>query len=329
MSEKKCFCNFPIETRIDDVDLPNKIKEKLNMLDLHANPERAYSLAIYFDPAIYGDSKFYNFPVEQKHQQKGTPTVQDILSQQLNNICHAIAQFNINFQHTEIVGANFICDINRVDFCIIEDTAPEQKEKKVLSCSRIVPNMMSTLNRVEEVLKKFEKEHAEKEYKKTQEKSQHTSNMKSVDEIFIALATAILEDSSNKLTSPEKLSREMILQAQIKNDWPLEIRGSVNGFAKENCVVDVAQIDCPEFFVYVKNNGYWTLSKAATLEAAKTMILTQGYNYKDVEQVVVLHNLKNMRFKLFTENKGEIEPISKSKAHTAKRLLLRWIKSRK
>ena len=324
---KKHLCNFSIETRIDDIELPNKIKEKLYELDLHTNPEKDYSLTVHFDPAIYKESEFYNFPVERK-QQKGSPTVQDILSQQLNNICNALEPFNIKFRHTSIVGENFIYDINQVNFCILESDA-EQKASKLGRCSLIVPNMMSTINRVEELFKKIEKEEAEKECKKIQEMSQHTPNMKSVDEIFLALATAILEDSPNKLTSPGKLSREMILQAQIKNDWPLEIRGSDNVFAKENCVIDVDQIDCPEFFVYVKNKGYWTLSKTASIETAKNMILTQGYNYKSVEQVIVLHNLENVRFKLFTENKGEIEPISKSEAHTAKRLLLRWVKSRK
>ena len=121
----------------------------------------------------------------------------------------------------------------------------------------------------------------------------------------------------------------MIVEAQIVNDWPLEIRGSVGVIPKENCLIFNNQIDCPEFLVYVKRKSDWTLSKAKSLDAAKHTILHCGYNYKGVEQAIVLQGLKNLKFNLFAENNGEIEPISKSKAHTAKNLLLRWVKSRK
>ena len=338
--KRNCLCEFSIETRIDDIDLPNKIKKKINSLDLHIDPEKAYKVSAYFDIEIYNDSLFYTFPVEWKpHELKKLEKIKNnkqetektilygVLGQQIHSICKVLEPFNINFHNADIVGYN-IGDINRVDFCISEDNT-EPKESKIKLCTVVVPSLMAAFKNMEKALEIFEKEKAKEEFKKAQEKSQHTPNMKCVDEIFISLATAILEDRPDKSTSPEKLSREMILQAQIKNDWPLEIRGSVNAVAKENCVIDVGQIDCPEFFVYVKNKGYWTLNKTATLETAKNIILTQGYNYKGVEQVIVLHNLKNVRFKLFAENKGEIEPISKSKAHTAKNLLLRWIKSRK
>jgi hypothetical protein len=335
-TEPKYLCKFPLETRIDDIDLPNKIKDKLNSLNLRPDPEKVYNLSVYFSVEIYEDSEFYNFPVELKqyqidklnkhkgkNQEMWKPSIQDILSQQLNNICDALKPFNINFSTTKITGENIIDDTNRVDFCILEDNTKPTKRNTITS-SLIVPNIETTINNILEAFEKIKNDHEEMEHKKTQEKLQHTPNMKNVEEIFLALATAILEEHPNELTSPERLSREMVVQAQIVNDWPLEIRGSDGDSPKENCLIFNNQIDCPEFLVYVKSKGYWTLKKTLSLETAKDTILHCGYNYKNVEQVIVLHNLKNVRFNLFTENKGEIIPVSKSEAHTAKKLFLSW-----
>lgn len=68
--ERMYLCDFSIETRIDDIDLPNKIKDKLNSLNLLPNPEKVYVLDVSFGVAIYKDIEFYKFPVERKQWQK-------------------------------------------------------------------------------------------------------------------------------------------------------------------------------------------------------------------------------------------------------------------
>lgn len=346
MSERKEFCNFSIEAPIYDVDLPSKIKEKLDSLDLHPNPEYDYSFSVYFDAAVYEESEFYNFPVEWKEYEikklekiENNPNerrrtfLYGVLGQQIHNIRDALESYLVKFSTANIVGDDMgeINNINQVFFLIFEDSTQPPKRKNALTCSVVNPKRMGTFQNFEEACENMVKaleEQKQKEQKKAEEKAQHTPEMKSVEEIFLALATAILEDRPDKSTTPERLSREMILQGKIENDWPLEIRGSVNAEAKGRCVLDIGEIDCPEFLVYVKRKTDWTLRKAKNLEEAKKKVLTQGYNQKGVEQVIVLHNLKNLRFKLYAENRGEIEPISKSKAHTAKNLVLSWIKPR-
>ena len=51
------------------------------------------------------------------------------------------------------------------------------------------------------------------------------------------------------------------------------------------------------------------------------------YNQKTVELVIVLHKMTPVHFNLYKENNGEIIPVEKSDAHTAKKLLLNWVDS--
>ena len=245
-----------------------------------------------------------------------------------DNICDTLKPFPINFATASIAGNHLIGDINQVYISISEDVT-KKRDKKALTCSLIIPDreamIQNFVKAFEDIMKRREKE----EQKKIAEKAQHTPDIKSGEEVFLALATAILEDRPDKSTTPERLSREMILQGQIVDDWPLEIRGYFKCDAKEKCIMDMRQMDCPEFLVYVKRKNYWTLSKVKNLKEAKSKVLTQGYNYKGVEQVIVLHNLKNLKFKLYADNEWGIEPIAKSKAHTEKNLTLSWVKSRK
>lgn len=348
-TERNYLCEFSIKTRIDDIDLPNKIKDKLNLLKVLPDSEKGYVLDTSFGAAIYKDDEFYKFPVERKQWQidnleklknkkdsrKIAETIiGEVLSQQLHNICEILGTFNINCHSATIAGED-IDDINRVDFCIYEDVyaakelpsnstnKSKRKVNKVITYS-IIPHRPSTIKKLAEVLGKMVIEKSEKEYKKEQEKSKHTPNMKSADEIFTALATAILEERQNDRVSQEALFTELLSQAQVEDDWPLRIRGNAGALPNENGLTLDSQIDCPEYLVYVKRKGHWVLSKVANLEAAKFTILSCGYNQKSVEQVIVLHNLQNVRFKLFVENNGEIRPISKNEAYTAKKLLLSW-----
>ena len=347
--EKKYLCRFTVDTRIYDIDLPNKIMDKFNSLAILPDPDKVYALNVSFGVAIYEDAWFYDFPVERRQwqvdkleelKQKGDvkqvkhTIMNEVLAQQLHNICAALEPLNINYHSATIAGEDFE-DINRVDFDIYEDTsaAPEgltarqkkgkQKETKMVSHS-IVPHRPSLSKHIAEVLAQMILEDIQKMSQKEFEKSLHTPNTVRADKVFIALATAILEDQPQENASPESLSIELLRQAKITDDWPLDITGTQGVLVEENGLNLDSQIDCPEYLVYVKKKHSWTLRKAVDIAAAKRVILSAGYNLKRVEQVIVLHNLKNVRFNLFVDNDGEIAPISKSEAHTAKKLFLSW-----
>jgi len=347
--EKKYLCRFTVDTRIDDVDLPNKIIDKLSSLAVLPDPEKVYALNVSFGIVVYEDEQFYDFPVERRQwqidkledlKQKGDvkqlkhTIMGEVLAQQLHNICDALAPLNINYHSATIAGEDFE-ELNRVDFDIYEDISTDwegfsaskkkgkRKETRMVSHS-VVPHRPSLSKHIAEVLAKMILEDMQKKSEKEIEMSLHTPNLVSAGKLFTALATAILEDQPSEVVSPESLSYELINQAQIKDDWPLEIAGTPGVLIKEGGLNLDSQIDCPEYLVYVKKKHSWTLRKVMDIAAAKRVILSSGYNLKSVEQVIVLHNLKNVRFNLFVDNDGEIAPISKSDAHTAKKLFLSW-----
>lgn len=350
--EKKYLCRFTVDTRINDVDLPNKIMDKLSSLAVLPDSEKVYALNVSFGIVVYEDERFYDFPVERRQwqidkledlKQKGDvkqlkhTIMGEVLAQQLHNICDALAPLNINYHSATIAGEDFE-EINRVDFDIYEDTSAareglsatqkkeKRKETRMVSHS-VVPHRPSLSKHIAEVLAKMILEDMQKKSRKEVEMSLHTLNLVSAEKMFTALATAILEDQPSEVASPEALSYELLNQAQIKDDWPLEIAGTPGVHVEENKLNPDSQIDCPEYLVYVKKKHSWTLRKVTDLAAAKRATLSAGYNLKSVQQVIVLHNLKNIRFNLFVDNDGEIAPISKSEAHTAKKLFLSWCES--
>lgn len=135
--ERNYLCDFYIETRIDDTELPVKIKDKPGSLNLIPNPEVIYSIDVSFDAAIYKDREFYEFPVERKQWQidnlkkqnsteKAHTIIGEVLSQQLDNICKEISSFNIRYSSASIAGEDFE-NTNRVDFCIYEGSFAQKE----------------------------------------------------------------------------------------------------------------------------------------------------------------------------------------------------------
>ena len=344
--KRKYLCNFSIATNIYDTELSNKIKEKFCSLELSPNPDASYVIEISFDLKIYSDIQFYKFPVErnqaqlerlkqQTPQEKAHTIIGEVLSQQAHTICKELPTKDVPYRSVIIAGESKN-DLNRVDFCIYEDmfappkteetTSKKSKRKETIYVTySIVPDRAYIAEKGAKVLAEQILRRAEEEYRKSLEKSAHTPNMVSADKIFTALATAILEEKrENKHSSPELLAYEMVAKAHLKSDWPLEIVGN-DSFIPEKSPINVdTKIDCPEFLIFVKRKNYWSLQKVNDLSTAKHIILSNGYNQKSIEQIVVLHNLQKVSFNLFAENDGEIVPIEKSEAPNAKKLLLSW-----
>lgn len=342
---EKILCEFSIETRIDDVELSAKIKEKLCSLGILPNQETTYILEVSFDAAIYKDGNFYKFPVEwkewqlnqlnhKKPEEKGHTIIQGVLSQQLDKISQEVDSFQIPYQRASIIGED-LGDLNRVDFCIFEDPNPQKesdtsggkksrRREKPIRAFSIIPHRPSLLEHAAEVIAEQIVRKVKEESIKKLEKANHTPNLVRAEEIFTALATAILEEQPQESTTPESLAVKMIAHAQIKNDWPLEIVSEGDVTPQVGKMDPDSEIDCPEYLIFTKWKRHWRLNKVLDLASAKHHILFSGYNQKNVEQVIVLYQLKPVHFNLFIEDNGEIRPISKSNTHTAKKLLLSW-----
>ncbi len=349
--ERKYWCKFSLDTRIDDIDLGNKIKEKLISLDLQPEPGKFYRIDTTFSTEIYKDSKFYEYPVEwkpyelkelekvkhEKNQLEKT-ILYGVLSNQVDKIRDELMTLDVNFNSATIIGLR-TGDINQVTVLVYENEISnvlgrskgkkktEQETSKSI-CTSYWPDIQSSYERLDEFFGKIAQKMAEEEIRtRIPDKSQHTPNMKSAEELFTVLASAVLEELPDTSSSVEKLAHELITQAYLVDEWPLCIIGDVSTIPKENYLTRDSQVDCPEFLLFYKNEIRWTLQQIESLEKAKKEILSWKYRKKRVERYVVLHNLKNIRYNLFAEKNGEIIPVPKSEVHTVNRLLLSWVKS--
>ena len=343
--ERKYLCDFSLETCIYDVDLPTQIKDKLASLNVLPTPDMVYVLDVSFDVKVYHIKEFYKFPVERKQWQideleKQSPKrqtetmIHQVLAQQLNNICKELSPLNIQYETAIIAGEEFD-NLNRVDFCIyesefIQKESPKDGKKKTrrkettLISHSIIPHRPYIAQKAAEFFAEQMVKRIEEEYKRSLDRAAHIPNLIKADKVFTALATAIMDEFPDTNSSAVTLAYELSIQAKIKNDWPFEIIGQTGYYPKENTIGLNDEIDCPDYLIYVKRKHDWALKKVNGLDSAKNEILYHGYNTKSVEQIIVLHNLEHIKFNLLVEDCGEIIPIAKSEAHTAKKLFLSW-----
>lgn len=338
--ERNFLCDFSLETQIIDTNLPNLIVEKLRDISINPQPDKEYVIDVSFGVGIYKAKEFYLFPVERKqweidNLQKQKPEkvaytiIDDVLSQQLHNICESLKEFNIPYHHAYIAGEDYD-SINKVVFCIYETNATEKTktEKKgtgITIAYSIIPHRPSIIKKMAEFMCKFTIEQIEKDRKKELELPNHTPNLMKAIDVFAILAKSIKEEKNE--IDPEILTMQLISQAKIKNDWPLEIIGTGNTIPIEDRLDPESNIDIPDYLVFVKRKNIWSLNQVNNISVAKTIILSQGYNQKTVELVIVLHNMTPVHFNLYRENNGEIIPVEKGDAHMAKKLLLNWVDS--
>ena len=228
-----------------------------------------------------------------KYDEKSTKEtiLHGVLSNQVDKIRDVLMSLNINFNFVAVVGVR-AGDVNQVDISVeetgISNSLESSKGKKraeqetTKSIGSIVcPDIQASYERLNDILWKIEQQR-EKEEKPSRipDKSQHTPNMKSAEELFAAIASAVLEELPDASSSVEKLAHELISQAYLVDEWPLQIIGDVNTIPKENYLTRDSQVDCPEFLLFYKNENRWTLHQIANLERAKKEILSWKYKKK-------------------------------------------------
>ncbi len=339
--EKKTFCSFTIDTHIYDVELCSKVNDKMKSLKLTPDVDKIYEINIYFDKSVYGQKEFYLFPIERKDWQieelktlsgteKRHTILNQVLSAQLQNICDEIAKFNVVYRNIRIIGDDF-GGKNQVKIEINEDDETRQSEELELSTRKskksptfrtmalVVPDYSYSKEQMAKVFAEMFIQYKQEEFRK----SLHTPNLIDTEKVFNALANALIMEFPDKYISAEKIVKELLSQASLKKDWPLEIVSKDGKYGAQNDLGN--ELDCSTgYLIYIKQRHSWVLKEIADLTAAKQTILTSGYNRKYTDEIIVLHNLCPIQFDLFVEDKGEISPILKTEAHTAKKLLLRW-----
>ena len=343
-TQDKKLCSFTVSACIYDLDLASKVNDKIQILNLSPKIDMIYRVKVSFNKKDYYNAEFYKFPVERKQWQieklekfdeneKRQTIINEVLSAQLQNVCKELKKFNITYRKISMIGDDF-GNLRQVKIEITEDTATKQREEIELGSKKsktkplfrtiatIIPDQPYINDRAAEVIADLYIKKFNADKLKELEKSKHTPNLISTERFFNTIANAIITEFTDKYVSSELLAKRLLSQAILKNDWPLEIVSKEGTSSKQSELEN--EIDCLEYLIYIKRRHSWILKKIQDLEEAKQIILTEGYNRKFVEEIIVLHNLKIKQFDLFVENRGEIIPVEKLEAHTTKKLFLRW-----
>lgn len=340
MKERKLVRQFTLETEIYDFELPQKVSAVLQAEPMETDPHFYYSITILFDKAVYQTREFFQYPLEKMPpsppNRHGRVTEQEqlrrrlsaILSQQLSMVSSAVRNTGIDLSGGAIIG-DYQENPHRVSLEFYEDREKEYDKKGRLkpwpTVNSIMPDRPYIAQRAAELIVKMAKENAAENAKKEWEKASHTPHMVPAGELFAAAAKAILLDHRKKTDEETAaLAEQLRLHAEIQSDWPLEIVSAKN---PAKLIAADSEIDCPEFFLYhERTNGDWTLKKVKTLAAAQAEITKRGYNLKTTARMAVLHHLKPLGFRLFSDTAEGLVKVKKQDAAGMKNLNLSWKK---
>ena len=111
----------------------------------------------------------------------------------------------------------------------------------------------------------------------------------------------------------------------MKSDWPLHICSKTD--KNTESTIDVStSLDCSEYMLFHRyQGGCWELKSITDLKDAKRIITKDGFNRKQTEAIIVLHNLEPVPYTLHIEIEDGLRPVSAEEARGNKKLFVSWI----
>ena len=89
---------------------------------------------------------------------------------------------------------------------------------------------------------------------------------------------------------------------------------------------DGTSLDCSDYMLFQRyQGGRWELKSITDLKDAKRIITKDGFNRKQTETIIVLHNLKPVPYALHIETEDGLRPVSVEEARGNKKLFVSWI----
>ena len=339
MKERKTVRQFTISADIYDMELPQKIQAALydNLPDIQ--PELYYGIDLTFDTAVYSVPAFFQYPLDkrplappgaqQTKEEKGKAILSAILTQQLEKIVQQVEALGFAVDNAGIEGVDF-SDLHRIDIRLFESAEKEYTKQGTLmkhyKVFNIMPDRPYLMDDAAQKLARLFHEQVKKGALKQMEFERHTPHFLQADEVFSAVAEAILSEEGNEDEAAVlELAGKLLTQAVIKSDWPLDIKSGANAETEAAPLERASQIDCPEYLLYhAFQGGSWNLYKIDGLQSAREIITTGGYNVRKTARIIILHNLRPVPFTLFEETKEGLVMLDKKDAAGKKKLQVSW-----
>jgi hypothetical protein len=331
MSEREIIRDFSIQAEIYDVELTQKIVEKIkaDMPELEENT--ILGLDIIFDMSVYQKVEFYQYPLSKEHkgpqprreEEKAKEFIYDVLSEQLQKTIKALEEIGLSFGFTAIIGDEEIGKNVQVTLYKQEPIqVPKGKRKANFKVNTITPDRPF----IQKQLAKALAEHFWKEFKEGRlqelEKKLHKENWVTADRLFSAIAKAL----QNGAEDIEKTKAKLIAEAIVESDFPLFITSRTRNDTSD-VMTPETKIDCPEYLIFRQTSGgSWNIKKIEDLQSANQLITKDGLNKKRYKTIIVLHNEQVVPYALFAETEDGIVPVTPEEAHAYKKLLLSWDK---
>lgn len=333
MNEQVILKEFTVEAEIFNIDLSEKIIKVLADEGFTPDPELYYDVDIVFDKQVYRKAEFYRYPIpedkkpkesskKQSKQERLAELIGAVLSSQLGTVRNALKAYGFFIDKATIIGDEHV---DGVAITIFEGEKPEpvkgRKPPKHFSVDCIMPDRPFTQKQVAIMLANMYRRRIREEAIKEEKWNQHTPNLVSAAVVFTSISNALYEE---KPIEAESLKAKLIKEARIENDWPLHIcsRTCQN---QDRKIEATALLDCSEYMVFQRHqSGRWELKTANDLKDAKRIIVKEGFNQKQMENILVLHNLEPVPYTLHIETEEGLRAVTIEEARGNKKLLVSW-----
>ena len=334
---KKVVGELWVYSEIYDVDLPKKVLEELAEEQLRLDPEQAYEVDILFPCEELDAEEFYLFPISKtspvSRGRKNLPEreikrekMYDVLREQRDHVTEALKTAGINVWSSSIIGEEYLVCFVVIIFYIHEKEQNLGK-KKSTEChmNSIMPSRKAfheNLIKALEILKEGQERQKREDDMEKAQKEQRTPNLVFAEALFLEIAQSMYPFDCEKALAHKEMLYKTAIQA---SDWPLHIKSRNNSDGAAPTIDENTKLDCPEYMMYTQHTtGGWNIEKIENLRAAQNNIVRHGYNLKETERIIILHNLKSVPYTLFKDSEEGLVKITLEEARGEKKLFLSW-----
>ena len=227
-----------------------------------------------------------------------------------------------------IGSATIIGDVHDAGVTVIiyESEKPEpvkgRKKPTQIHVNSIMPDRPFLQEQMAKVLADMVLQKIREDGLKETMRKAHTPNWISADVVFIAVSAACIPDNA---AEAQTLKTKLLKDAEMESDWPLHICSKTD--KNTESTIDVStSLDCSDYMLFHRSQGgRWELKSITDLKDAKRIITKDGFNRKQTEVIIVLHNLEPVPYTLHIETEDGLRPVSVEEARGNKKLFVSWI----
>lgn len=334
MDKRVVLKEFTVETEIFHTDLPEKVAKVITGDGFAPEPDLYYDVDIVFDKGVYNKAEFYQYPIPENKIPKETSrryseqdrikdTIYAVLSSQLHVTKKAITDLGFLIGSATIIG-----DVHDAGVTVIiyESKKPEpakgRRQPTQFHVNSIMPDRPFLQEQMAKLLADMVMQKIREDGLKEIKRKAHTPNWISADVVFTAISTACISDNTEEA---QMLKIKLLKDAEMESDWPLHIHSKTDKNA-ESTIDNSTSLDCSDYMLFQRyQGGRWELKSITDLKDAKRIITKDGFNRKQTEAIIVLHNLKPVPYALHIETEDGLRPVSVEEARGNKKLFVSWI----